>query len=134
MAQSSAARITKTLARESGLDISRSNRDSLFMLRSTVTPRNSRPLQVAARTSGEFSPTPAVNTENPDLPKQLPFLQWRFANGERKDRKPTSPFHFLGGFRQECHAYRLTGQKYRADPIFCSTCRRSGRHQIHALS
>src|SRR5438132_1311779 len=62
MAQSSSARITRTRIRESAPEISASSEGRAFSSRSSLIPRNPKVLQAAARTSGEFSPTPAVNT------------------------------------------------------------------------
>lgn len=54
--------MTRMQALESAVALSRSFPHSLFEVLSTSTTRHSSPSQTFARTFGEFSPTPPVNT------------------------------------------------------------------------
>ena len=62
MAQSSWARTTSARTFDSGAAMSRSEGPSEFLAKSRTRLRNVRRLHAAARTSGEFSPIPAVKT------------------------------------------------------------------------
>ncbi len=89
MAQSSCARMTRIRTGESAVAISASSRGFWLAASSRFSPRNFRGPQVAERTSGEFSPTPAVNTSASMPPSTaviapIPALQAMHVHIERQ--------------------------------------------------
>src|SRR5512142_3052498 len=62
IAQSSCVRTTSTRTAELGAAMSWSGVTLAFLFSSRTIPRKRSFIHVAERTSGEFSPTPAVNT------------------------------------------------------------------------
>src|SRR6185437_2900024 len=81
IAQSSWARTFKMRTDESAADKSSSTRGEMFFSRAIFTPRKLNRLHAASRTSGEFSPMPAVKMRThqlcPTTPSVSQFGQWK---------------------------------------------------------